>query len=61
MPEPIVHKVTFERNTVTGRWRGFCSGCYWCRTGSQEEIQAQAATHDMEWVEVKPTPAPAHA
>lgn len=56
MTAPVVHVVTFERNTRTGQWRGFCSGCFWCLVGTQEEVQSLAATHDLEW---QPVAAPA--
>ncbi len=53
------HNVKFERNTRTGRWRAQCS-CNWMTIGSKEEVQALAATHDIEWVDADPAqPEPA--
>lgn len=51
------HNVKFERNTRTGRWRATCS-CIWATVGSKEEVQALAASHDIEWVEDSPTTQP---
>lgn len=48
------HEVKFERNTRDGKWRGFCAACMWCRVGTREEVQALAATHDIDWVEADP-------
>lgn len=50
---PVVHEVTFERNTRTGMWRAFCS-CGWSHFGTSTEVQARSATHDIEWIPAEP-------
>jgi len=52
---PTIHRVTFERNVITGQWRAQCS-CLWGMVGSEIEVKRQAAIHDIEWL-----PAPAAA
>jgi hypothetical protein len=47
------HDVKFERNTRTGDWRAMCSGCYWVMVGPSDEVQKQAAVHDMIWEAVE--------
>jgi hypothetical protein len=50
--QATLHTVSFERNTRTEMWRGMCD-CGWCRIGPRDEVQALAATHDIEWQPVK--------
>lgn len=45
----MIHIVTFEKNIHTGAWRARCSGCYWSWVGLKDDVQARAATHDIEW------------
>lgn len=48
------HFVRFQCNTVTLRWRGYCT-CGWERFGERMEVQGMAATHDLEeWLDVDP-------
>lgn len=48
----MVHEVKFERNTRTGQWRGICT-CLWCKVGTEDDVQAAAAIHDLEWEPIK--------
>lgn len=50
----VQHDVKFERNTRTGRWRAYCS-CFWVTVGTSDEVQKEAAVHDLEWVVSDPT------
>jgi len=50
---PVLHSLTFQKNTLNGRFRAMCS-CGWARTGAGEDesnIRVAAATHDIEWVD----------
>jgi hypothetical protein len=51
------HEVRFQRNTGNGRHRAFCT-CGWERFGTQEYVQSQAASHDLDvWID-EPAPQP---
>jgi hypothetical protein len=43
------HYVTFQKNPTTREWRGACH-CGWSMTGTQEDVQTRAATHDLDEV-----------
>jgi len=51
------HAATFQRNTATGAWRARCT-CGWGDYGTQEEVQATAAVHDLWEPAEPPQPAP---
>lgn len=54
---PAIHTVAFARNQRTGLWRATCN-CGWVTFGERDEVQAKAATHDMDWI-AEPAPQPA--
>lgn len=49
MAEPVQHTVKFERNQFTGRWRASCT-CFWTDYGEREDVQKNAAVHDITWI-----------
>lgn len=57
LAEPVIHTVTFERNTrVADFWRASCS-CGWLWLGKREDVQSRAAVHDIEWQPADPAKA----
>ena len=49
---PGMHSLVFQRNRSTGDFRAMCT-CGWARVGRDEKsIRNQAATHDIDWVDV---------
>lgn len=47
IPKVAFHGLRFERNRMTGEHRAHCS-CGWQCTGTAAEVQARAATHDLD-------------
>ncbi len=41
------HEIRFYRNPADGMYRAICS-CGWTLEGDREDVQAKAATHDLD-------------